>query len=784
MAERIVSPGVFTREKDLSFLPAGIAQLGAAIVGPTLTGPAMVPTQVTSYSDFENQFGGQSTSNYTAYTVKSYLQRGGAPSATIVRVLGNGGYSFATPITLSVTSDLGTRVAAVLMPTISCSAATFDFSTTIFTGSTAAPTSSASASNISLVIRGANVGEQTYSISLNPSDSTYLTKVFGTSPNTTRTPVYVASHFPVFLSSSFAGTVTTASLNVSTAYTVSGSAFGEYGFTEAVTPWIIDQSSNKLFRFHTFADGTDANTKFKVSISSIKSNDIAAGGDDVAEEYFSSFTVQVRSYSDTDLKINVVETFDSVNLNKESTNYIARRIGDKYLYFDGTTVITKGDYPNLSKYIYIEMYDTEDIYDKSQYPFGFENLYKPFNGTIPTASFVTALSGSDGSQNDKLYFGFDFANVDNVQYIAPSPASAVSSADFVAQTSNTFLLSNCKDTAGAAITINSTLKQRKFSVPFHAGFDGMKPYIKKNVGADITTTNVMGFDCSTATAAGSKTYKAAITTLSNPDEIDINMLVVPGIIKRLHSSVTSHAITMCEDRGDVFYLMDSADIEDSITTVTSEVSTLDSNYTATYYPWVKIIDDSKNLPLWVPPSVVIAGAIAFNDRLGAEWFAPAGLNRGGLTEVIEAYTRLTQSDRDDLYEGRVNPIATFPGTGVSVWGQKTLQAKPSALDRINVRRLIINLKKFIASSSRYLVFEQNTSATRARFLNIVNPYLESVQSRSGLSAFRVVMDETNNTAEVIDRNQLVGQIYIQPTRTAEFIVLDFVVLPTGAAFPA
>jgi hypothetical protein len=169
--------------------------------------------------------------------------------------------------------------------------------------------------------------------------------------------------------------------------------------------------------------------------------------------------------------------------------------------------------------------------------------------------------------------------------------------------------------------------------------------------------------------------------------------------------------------------------------------------------------------------------------VAAEWFAPAGLNRGGLTSVIEAKTRLTRVERDALYEGRLNPIATFTGQGVTVFGQKTLQAKPSALDRINVRRLLIAVKKFIASSTRYLVFENNTAATRNRFLSIVNPYLESIQQRQGLYAFRVKMDETNNTPDVIDRNIMVGEIFLQPAKTAEFIVLDFNVLPTGAAFP-
>ena len=180
---------------------------------------------------------------------------------------------------------------------------------------------------------------------------------------------------------------------------------------------------------------------------------------------------------------------------------------------------------------------------------------------------------------------------------------------------------------------------------------------------------------------------------------------------------------------------------------------------------------------------MIPGVFAFNDRTAAEWFAPAGFNRGGIDIAIQAERKLTHSNRDDLYDSNVNPIATFPNSGVVVFGQKTLQKKASALDRINVRRLLIAAKKFIASSSKFLVFEQNTSETRNRFLNIANPYFENVQQRQGLYAFKVVMDDTNNTADVIDRNELRGQIFLQPTKTAEFIVIDFNVLPTGASFP-
>ena len=220
-----------------------------------------------------------------------------------------------------------------------------------------------------------------------------------------------------------------------------------------------------------------------------------------------------------------------------------------------------------------------------------------------------------------------------------------------------------------------------------------------------------------------------------------------------------------------------------ISAAVNDVSTVDTSYAATYYQWIKILDTNLNKIVSVPPSVVMPSIYAANDNAAAEWFAPAGLNRGGISQAVQVLDRTTHGERDTLYEGRVNPIAAFPGQGICVWGQKTLQVAPSALDRVNVRRLLIALKKFIASSSKFLVFEQNVAATRNRFLSIVNPYLESVQQRSGLYAFQVVMDDTNNTPDLVDRNILYGQIYLQPAKTAEFIVLDFNILPTGATFP-
>lgn len=296
----------------------------------------------------------------------------------------------------------------------------------------------------------------------------------------------------------------------------------------------------------------------------------------------------------------------------------------------------------------------------------------------------------------------------------------------------------------------------------------------KLMNENITAANVQGF--------AAADYTRAFALLANKDEYQFNVLAAPGVT--LDNAASATLISTCEGRGDAFAIVDTKLYGATITAAKTAASAQSSNYAATYWPWVQLYSSAVGKSVWAPASTVIGGVLAFNDQVGAEWFAPAGLNRGGVPSVLRAERRLSQSDRDTLYTAGVNPLATFPGEGVVVFGQKTLQKKPTALDRVNVRRLLIALKGYIGQVSNNLVFEQNTNVTRNRFLAQVNPYLESVVQRQGLYAYKVVMDDTNNTADVIDRNQLVGQIYIQPTKTAEFIILNFNVLPTGATFPA
>ena len=796
MAERIVSPAVFTQEKDLSFLPQGVAEIGAVLIGQTIKGPAFVPTQVESFNEFQQKFGGLTEDSYLPYTAQAYLQD--APNATIVRVLGTDGYTFTKPLVLNISSSQGNRVAAVLYPSLSGSIPSFTgdlFQASFVRNLVGGATTNVTASSFGLVLSGsAFTGNNTTTSSLNPSSANYFTKTFGYLPKSSK-QAYTYLNFNTFQSASFA---TNEVVLVQTA------SFATFDFSEeysvASTPFIKSQkiggTAVNLFKFHTLSHGNSTNYEIKVGIRDIKTAADVPGSD------YGTFTVVVRRvdtskipYSifgqgvqDSDTRPNTLEEFNNVNLDPNSPNYIKRVIGDKYITVDASGKLsTNGDYNNNSVYIRVEVDSDVDAaaIDSSLLPFGFGAVTSPIPstaGTVPSPTYVASQSLA-GSYNKNVYLGysFDFVTTDNLNFLNPLPDASTTTVG------SDFDLATCESNSTTiSLTDSATTAQldaRKFMIPFQGGFDGFQPNRKVLVGNDIVAGNTQGLDCSSATAAGTVALRKGINAVSNPDEFDMNMIVIPGVINRLHSSVTTYAKDLCEDRGDTFFVMDGGAWSDNISTVVNSLSSFDSNYVATYHPWVKILDTDKNKPVWVPPSVVLPGVIAFNDQVAAEWYAPAGLNRGGLSNVIEVKTRLTHDERDQLYVGRVNPIATFPGQGATVFGQKTLQAKPSALDRINVRRLLIAVKKFIASSSRYLVFENNTAATRNRFLSIVNPYLESIQQRNGLYAFRVIMDESNNTPDVIDRNILKGDIFLQPAKTAEFIVLDFSVLPTGAAFP-
>jgi hypothetical protein len=766
MAERIVSPGVFTRENDLSFLAQGVGEIGAAFVGPFKQGPAFVPTIVRTQSEFEEIFGTPDGTYYTEYAVQNYLREAG--TATIVRVAGIGGYQQAAPLAImaSGSAGLGQKMIGVLFNTSN------GFQTFGFTGATISDTL---ASSGSFAVSASGLFN---SASILPSATNDLSDVWGESPYGTKA-AYVYAYFEDstlnYTGSAVSETVISAQILPTQNFALDAK--------EAETPMVKSQAISgerfDLFKFVTLGHGTLYNQKLKVGISNVK-----AAGEDGSTDY-STFTLTIRGYSDTDKRKTVLETYNNVNLDPSSPNYIAKRVGDRYLTIDTSGKITEnGDYSNKSKFVRVVVSEPGS-FPVSAAPFGHGAYTNPIycgNATIaakvPSVTYVTA-SANNTASSPIYYSGFDFTSIDNTQYLKPIPVDAETGANavFAFDSQLSYQMTGSK---------SDDMVKRQFVLAFQFGFDGTNPTIKPAKAGETGwgNSNTQGFNCSNASASGSVAYTKAINAVSNPDEWDINLVVTPGIVRELHPSITQKVIDMVEDRQDCFYIADFTDYNASITVATEQAAEVDSNYVGTYFPWVKTVDNNTNKLTTVPPSVLLPAVYAQNDRLAAEWFAPAGLNRGGIIGAVSVLNRLTHSERDTLYENKVNPIAAFPGQGIVAFGQKTLQDKASALDRINVRRLLITVKKFVASTSRFLVFEQNTSTTRARFLNTVNPYLEAIQQRQGLYAFRVVMDETNNTPDVIDRNILAGQIFLQPAKTAEFIVIDFNILPTGASFSA
>jgi uncharacterized protein len=302
--------------------------------------------------------------------------------------------------------------------------------------------------------------------------------------------------------------------------------------------------------------------------------------------------------------------------------------------------------------------------------------------------------------------------------------------------------------------------------------------VAANVGAsmyELISTTTQGLAASD--------YDNMVALFGNQEAYQFNLLFTPGLLNDKHSSVVSTIITNTQNRGDNLYVLDLIDYNGTVSSIIPQAQTRNTSYAASYWPWVRIVDPATGKQVWVPASTVIPGVYAFNDKVSAPWFAPAGINRGGLSTVLQAQFKLTQANKDSLYSNNINPLATLPKNGVVVFGQKTLQKQSSALDRVNVRRLMIEMKNYIRQIADTVVFEQNTIATRNSFVARVTPFLEGIQQKQGLYAYKIIMDDSNNGPAVIDQNQLVGQIYIQPTRTAEFISLDFILLPTGAEFP-
>ena len=801
MAEKIVSPGVFTNEIDASFLPAAIADIGAVVVGPTVKGPALTPIMVTSMAEYEQIFGttfssgsGVDEDDYsylTSQTAQNYLRHSG--QLTVVRILA-GGFSGAST-TVSSSAD----------PGVLGGESTFGLGSVGFTQATSGtlgPTNNS------------------MSISYKHPDSSSVARI---------NFIFTGSH----------NQYNTSSGDIQNSYVRTGSS--TIGFTEDVSLKIEEQLSlhfNDSSSFHSLpfnasfesADGavaTQTKTTFTASV---------AGNWDVGDVLFgkpitgstvggSTLSGSQLQFFTSSIKFSATGSSDTMNTAAMTGNqiggatpHVGTRLNGSYPSQLSVTNVFKLHTLADGEILNSVNFDSGETYDVSNnmLPSGSkDNLrYEISTVNYKKGTFSVAIRrGNDTNNQKQILESYTNINLDpkTTNYIGkaigdmkmtirtdengnPFLQQSGSNPNIskyvyveVLETTPDYLDENGTvriPAASASLpTFHSGSNSGSFGGSFSGGDDGTVTH-PKLFFENISENSSQGLDPSSDSGDnGYNDYLKALNLLNNADEYDFNLLLMPGIIESMHGGVVSKAIDVCEDRGDCFVISDPVGHGSNVTAAVKRAEARNTSYGAMYWPWVKVPDNQLGKDVWVPPSVSVAGVYAFNDKVAHEWFAPAGLNRGTLDTAKRAERKLTQSNRDEMYDSNLNPIATFPGQGVTIFGQKTLQKKASALDRVNVRRLLIRVKKFIASSSRFLLFEQNTAATRRRFLDIANPFLEQIQSQSGLNAFRVVMDETNNTPDTIDRNYLVGQLFLQPTRTAEFIVLDFTIQRSGATFP-
>jgi hypothetical protein len=733
MAETLISPGVFLTENDMSQITQGPIAAGAALLGPTVTGPVNIPTQITSYSQYKAVFGaafvsgGTSNEYLTSMAALNYFEQGG--DSLLVTRVASGSYTAASA---SVPCNISSVNATYAVGRIAIA----DITGSITASGT--PITFVDVNNVYTYLMPAAFG-WSYTFYSDTLRYGYFSPNGGSS--------YTVQQYTGSLISFINNNVAGPSLPISASsdgsgIQISGSSAGVAGGIKVYAGLYYGQptgsggisagSLKTTLSTPTAGVNSSAFDLETLSVGTVMNNATASATNGLLQSGSSSniryevvstdsgsgqFSIIIRRGDDYENNKTVLESWTNLSLDPNQPNYISYIIGDQTETiqtdeFGNSYLQLSGSYANKSKYVRVKA------------------VYRP--------------------------------------------------------TPNYF------DTSGAVNSAYTSSLPRLGSGSVNGGFGGAIGAIWGCYG--LTAMNMFeSIPNTTSTAASVITniqgvfptsYTTAISLLSNQDAYDFNVIYAPGLTMQNAASAVNSIVSVAQTRGDNIAVVDTVGYGQSMTQAKTQAQSYDNSYAATYWPWVQLRSRETGKLNFVPPSTLIPAIYEYNDKVSAEWFAPAGLNRGGLSTVLQPERRLSVNDRNFLYEGKVNPIATFPGVGTVVYGQKTLQSKPSALDRVNVRRLLISLKRYIKQIANQLVFEPNTAVTRNKFLNQVNPYLEFVQQKQGLYAFQVVMDETNNTPDVIDRNQLVGSIYLQPTRTAEFIQLDFNILPTGASFGA
>jgi len=823
---RFVSPGVQVNEIDDSIISPIPPAIGPVVIGRTLRGPAMQPVRVSSVAELEKVFGGATNGvvngvdvwrtgaptspTLATYAAKAFLQN--ASPVTVVRLVGvdkNGGTGEpgwtvdgkAYGLYALNASNSGT-LAAIFYTNVSTS-----FSLQTGSGDYMVNASATLNASNQFVLRIANTALTKYfTASLDPDASSFLRKKLNTNPSRfvegEQTTDITKNYFlGETFENSTSGTVTKVYLQELS------SSFKTFQ-TKAVSAesgYVISDHSDKtaddainLFKFVALNNGASVSRDIKISIENVR-----ASRNTTVTKY-GTFDVVVRKLLEVDAVQTVLERFNGVNLDVNSADFIAKRIGDSWREWDAENshYVEYGSYPNRSSYVRIVMADSDA--PAEALPHGFRIPAQP-NVSVVSSSvvyptielFSETLNASTAKAKRFGLVSHLTNNADLIDVLRFKPLSAtLGSASFFSTRLVSGSASGTKiynPNVVNAIDLLTGGYILGFDMPLHGGSDGLditeeEPLVNEYILTDLAdeTNN-----------AAYRSIKSAIDIVANPEVVDMNLLLVPGL---KNEALTSYMIDVCKTRGDAMAIIDlkgdykyayetndSVEVRPSSTTdvITNlNARSIDNSYGAAYFPAVFVQSEG----IYMPASIAAFGAYGGTEGRSALWFAPAGFNRGGLTQansgigVSKTALQLNASDRDALYEVNINPIATFPSEGVLIFGQKTLQVTPSALDRVNVRRLLNYIKKEVSRVAVGILFEPNVEATWNRFKGSVEPFLQNIKNAYGLDDAKVVLDSSTTTADLVDRNIMYCKIFLKPTRAIEFIALDFVVTNSGAAF--
>ena len=858
MAETLISPGVLARENDQSQVTSQPIQAGAALVGPTVKGQVGIPKLITTYSEYQANFGTTFDSGSDQYTfltsisAYNYFQNGG--TSLIITRVASGSFTAATSSRIYNDQESGAVNAGTnLLGSFTSggeggTAGTWSdvAITTSGTGTGVSLDVVTSTANGKLVVTADDLLSEITTNPVNAGTATYtgVALTGGTGTGAVATVVVAGTTAPTI--TSITVTTTGSGYIATDILAIAASALGTgqlitaddiLAETAATTignvtgPFTVAQSSTSGVgagaTLTVTGDGADA-------LSAVAVASIGTGYVDTDTITITSADLITAGFTgaSADLVVTVSSgmlqnstaaaiTLDSTNLFVEPTAITVQDAGTGYAVGDTVTVALASIGSSTANLV-LTLVDA-NIEDANAFTLetigqgiimnsaGAQNSQGALtNGTknnirweivspdTGSGTFsVIVRQGNDTTRAKSVLEQFNNVSLDPKasNYISriigdqTQVLRGAGSTDVYLQTTGSY------PNASRYIRVkevnyktpnyfdNSGVAQPQYTASIPVAGSGS---FGDAVGTILTGTGKYYNEIDGTDTQGlvGGNYTDTFNLLANKDDYKYNLISAPGLYQADYSSVLNTLVSNTENRGDNIIILDLEAYDSSITAVTGTANSKDTSYAASYWPWCMVTDPDSGQRVWVPASTLIPGVYASNDRTAEAWFAPAGINRGGLGVVVQAERKLTQTNRDTLYQNKVNPIATFPGRGVVVFGQKTLQTQASALDRVNVRRLLITLKNYISQVADNLVFEQNTAATRNIFLAQVNPYLESVQQRQGLYAFKVVMNESNNGPDIVDRNELRGAIYVQPTKTAEFIYLDFNILPTGAEFPA